>query len=496
MRTQIHTPRRTTRLRRSIAVAATGVLIAALAACGGDDGGGTAATTAADVKSAASVSGGAAASTTAAVKSEAAPASGVAAAKSDIDAKADPASVKGTVTLMRNPAEIDEKVIAEFNKKYPGVKVEPIDYDAVKLKALLAAGTPPDLFRIEAPGVGSLVGQRQLKDLTQPLEESGITNDATFDAAELYVFDGKRYGVPFDWSPDFTLFANNALFKKAGIAVPDPAKPLSWAEVADLAKKLTVKTGGKTSQFGFGGAWDTFSPARVVSTRLAEAGETLYSEDQKKIELAGNPNAVKALAYMADLAKEGVTRSPINPSASWSGQEFSDGQVAMVSYGYWFNRVVNSGETKVGTEYTMLQAPYWDNADKRVNPTITGTGMVMSAKTKDPQAAWAFYSWYLLGERAQERTKTGSGFPILQSDAELLPKEKPVDKQAYEVALSEAKVAPALQFNRYYDDSVFTNSYNKNLQSYISGGTSIEDMAKAIENDVNAAIQDGVDQQG
>lgn len=507
MRTQIHTPRRTTRFRRSLAVMATGAMIAGLAACGGNDGGGSAAKSDIDVKSAsasasnsAPASSGAAASSDTDVKSASAPAStpasGGATATSDIDVKADPASVKGMVTLMRNPAEITKEVIAEFNKKYPGVKVEAIDYDPVKLKALLAAGTPPDLFRTEAPAVGSLVGQRQLKDLTQPLETSGITNDATFDAAELYVFDGKRYGVPFDWSPDFTLFANNALFKKAGLAVPDPAKPLSWAEVADLAKKLTVKQGGKTSQFGFGGAWDTFSPARVVSTRLAEAGQTLYSEDQKKIELASNPNAVKALAYMADLAKEGVTHSPINPSASWSGQEFSDGQVALVSYGYWFNRVVNSGKTKVGTDYTMLQAPYWDNADKRVNPTITGTGMVMSAKTKDPQAAWAFYSWYLLGERAQERTKTGSGFPILQSDAELLPKEMPVDKQAYEVALSEAKVAPALQFNRYYDDSVFTNSYNKNVQKYIAGGMSIEEMAKAIENDVNAAIQDGVDQQG
>jgi multiple sugar transport system substrate-binding protein len=461
MRTQEHADRRPTSFRRSLAVTASGALIAALAACGGGAGGDEAA-----------------------------------ASGAKIDAKADPASVKGTITLMRNPAEITEETIAEFNEKYPGVEVEAIDYDAVKLKALLAAGDPPDLFRTEAPAVGSLVGQRQLMDLTAPLEEIGISDETSFDAAELYVIDGKRYGVPFDWSPDFTIFVNHALFEKAGVPVPDPAEPLSWEQVGELARKLTVTSGSTTSQFGLGGAWDTFSPARVISTRLAEAGETLYSEDQKSIELAGNPKAVEALEFMADLAKEGVTHSPVNPSASWSGQEFSDGQVAMVVYGYWFNRVVNSGETAVGTEYTVLPGPYWEDADARVNPTITGTGMVMSAKTKDPQAAWAFYSWYLTGERAQDNAKTGSGFPVLETDSEFLPKEQPVDKQAYDVALAEAEVAPALQFNRYYDDAVFTDSYNKYVQEYVGGKLTIEEMATSIENDVNAAIQDGVDQQG
>jgi multiple sugar transport system substrate-binding protein len=416
-------------------------------------------------------------------------------ASSRIDAAADPATVKGTVTLMRNPAEITTEMIADFNKKYPNVKVEAIDYDAVKLKTMLAASTPPDLFRAEAPQVGALVGQGQLEDLTTPLQAVGITNEKTFDAAELYVIDGKRYGLPFDWSPDFTVFVNNKLFAKAGIPVPDPAKPLSWAEIADLAKKLTVKSGSKTTQFGLGGAWDTFPPARVISTRLAESGEKLYGDDQKTINLAGNPKAVEALKFMADLAKDGVTHSPSNPSASWSGEEFSKGQIAMVVYGYWFNRVVNSGKTAAGTEYTVLPAPYWSDAAKRVNPTMTGTGMVMSSKTKDPQAAWAFYSWYLTGERAQSNAKTGSGFPVVEADAALLPKTQPVDAQALEVASAEAKVAPALQFNRYYDDAVFTNSYNKNLQKYVAGGMTIEEMATNIETDVKAAIQDGVDQQ-
>ncbi|HYY11662.1 MAG TPA: sugar ABC transporter substrate-binding protein [Kineosporiaceae bacterium] len=454
----------TRRSRAFGATVASGLLLTMLAACGGAD--------------------------------EPAPGASSSTVASRINAAADPASVKGTITLMRNPAEITAATIAEFNKKFPNVKVEPIDYDAVKLKSLLAAGTPPDLFRAEAPQVGALVGQNLLEDLTVPLQTIGITDDKTFDAAKLYVFDGKRYGLPFDWSPDSTIYVNNKLFKKAGVQVPDPSKPLSWAEVADLARKLTVKSGAKTTQFGLGGAWDTFPPARFVQIRLAEAGEKLYGDDQKSINLAGNPKAVEALKFMADLAKEGVTHSPANPSASWSGEEFTKGQIAMVTYGYWYNRLLNDGKSAAGTDYTMLPAPYWSDPAKRVDPTITGTGMVMSSKTKDPQAAWAFYSWYLTGDRAQNNAKTGSGFPVVQADAQLLPQEKANDKQAYEVASSEAKVAPAMQFNRYYDDAVFTNSYNKNLQKYIAGSITIDDMAKAVETDVKAAIDDGVEQQG
>jgi len=90
-----------------------------------------------------------------------------------IDTAAKPASVTGTISIMRNPGEITADTIAAFNKDFPNVKVETIDDDPVKLKALQAAGTPPDLFRVEAPAVPPLVAQGQLMDLTAPLTEIG-----------------------------------------------------------------------------------------------------------------------------------------------------------------------------------------------------------------------------------------------------------------------------------------------------------------------------------
>ena len=413
---------------------------------------------------------------------------------SSIDTNADPASVTGTITVMRNAGEITEESIARFNEIFPNVTIDPIDVDPVRLRALQAAGDAPDIFRTDGPTIPSLVAQGLVYDLTEPLEAVGITSESTFGVSDLYVVDERRYGIPNDWSPDFSIFVNNAAFEAAGLDVPDPSTPISWEEIGDLAAQLTITDGAVTTQLGFGGAWDTFPPARVLSTAVEESGGTLYSEDETSIEISSNPVAIEALRFMADQQKLGHMRSPLNPSASWPGDEFTQGTIAMVSYGYWYNGFVNSGETAVGTNYTMLPAPYWNDESNRINPTITATGYVISADTDNAQAAWSFWNWYVAENGAQDRASAGAGLPVLRENLSLLPQDSDVNIQAFEVVSAEAEVSPALQFNRYYDDAVFTESYNKYLQEYIQGAITLEEMAEGIEADVNAAIQDGVQQ--
>lgn len=408
-----------------------------------------------------------------------------------IDPNADPKTVSGKVTIM-TPVELSDAMIAEFNKTYPKVKITRIDEDALKLKALQAAGTPPDIWRTTGPSVPALVAQGQLLDITKPLEAVGVDSKVMYPSAGLYVVNGKRYGVPKDWSPDFTLFVNNKLFKQAGIPVPDPSQHLSWEQIGELAKKLTVVSGSTTTQFGLAGSWELLGPARTIGVAVAEAGEQLYSADEKKIELTSNPHAMEALRFIADLAKDGVTHSPANPSATWGGDEFMNGKIAMVNYGYWFNASLNSGKTAVGTDYTLLPAPYWSNESARIDPTVSATGWVISSKTKNAQAAFAFLNWYTAGGQAKERAQAGWGYPALRSYVKLLPQETAWDKQVYGVVKSEAEVSPVVRFDRYYDDSVFTDSYNKHLQDYIKGTITIKQLGSAIEADVDAAIADGV----
>ncbi len=409
-----------------------------------------------------------------------------------IDPNASPESVTGALTVMRNPGEMTDEKLDDFKAQYPNIDLTVIDYDAVKLASLQAAGSAPDVFRVEGPAVAPLVSQGLLLDLTAPFESAGVTDDTTYESANIYVFDGKRYGLPKDWSPDLTIFINKSIFQQAGVSVPDPSEPISWDEVRKLAADVKAGLPASSTIIPFGGAWDTFSPARFISARLAESGQTLYSEDQKTLNLVDNPDAVGFLQYMADMAKDGLTFSPLNPSASYAGDDFTKGNVAMAMYGYWFNSQVNSGETAVGVNYSMIPAPYWSDQGSRVDPTVTGTGYVVSAGTKNPQAAWELMKWYLTGDEAGKRAEAAAGLPVLRSNVDLLPQDSDVNKQAFGVVTAEAEDSPALQFNKYYDDSVFTTSYNKSLQEYLAGSISIEQVAQNIQDEVSAAIQDGV----
>ncbi|KQR51781.1 hypothetical protein ASF88_09190 [Leifsonia sp. Leaf336] len=400
--------------------------------------------------------------------------------------------MSGTITVMVPPGELTPANIAEFNKEYPKVTVKQIDEDPVKLKALQAAGDPPDIWRPTGPQIPALVAQGQLLDLTTALHVAGVDDSSTYPAARLYTVKGKQYGAPKDWSPDFTIFVNNKLFEKAGIPVPDPKVPMSWAQIGDLARKLTVSSGGATSQFGLTGSWELLGPARTIQVALAESGESLYAKDDKSIRLASNPHAVKALQFIADLAKDGATHSPLNPSATWGGDEFMKGTVAMANYGYWFNASIDSGKTAVGTDYTLLPAPYWNDPSSRIDPTVSATGWVISSKTKNAQAAFELLKWYLAGPQAVERAQAGWGYPALKSNTKYLPHDTAVDKQVLDVVDSDAKVSPSLHFNQYYDDGAFTNSYNKHLQEYIKGQIDIKQFASEIQNDVNGTIADGV----
>jgi len=59
----------------------------------------------------------------------------------------------GTVVLMHRPGanEWSEQNLADFNAQYPDITVELVEDDPTRLFAMLAAGTPPDLFRCQAP---------------------------------------------------------------------------------------------------------------------------------------------------------------------------------------------------------------------------------------------------------------------------------------------------------------------------------------------------------
>ena len=68
-------------------------------------------------------------------------------------------------------------------------------------------------------------------------------------ALDGWKWKGKYYGLPTEIS-NYCLYLNNRLFRKAGL---DPEKdyPRDWDQMVEVARKLTVREGGRDRPAGF-----------------------------------------------------------------------------------------------------------------------------------------------------------------------------------------------------------------------------------------------------
>jgi multiple sugar transport system substrate-binding protein len=406
-------------------------------------------------------------------------------------------AVTGNVVVSHFLHEFTADHAAAFMAENPGITVEVVDAaDANKVFAMIAAGTPPDLHRCQAPWVPQQMARGLLKDLTPYFEASELcklddlmpANNYYKARSPLEIGEGSIYGMCKDFSPDLTIFANKKLFDEAGVAIDD-TKAMTMTEVWEAARATTKFDGDRVVNIGFAheGAWID----RYLMVGLMETGETLYTEASDAVNLSGSEQAMSMAKTYFDMQSEKVMLSPINPSpGGWSGNDFLAGILAMEQYGFWFSAMAESDNQRGSV--MLLPAPTWTGT--RMTPTITATGMVMLSPSKFPDAAWKVFEFYNGGQPSIDRAKSGWGVPALKSQLSLIPQESDFQKQAFRVLQAELDLnTPPVKFNPYLGETAFADAWNKNLDQALKGEIAFEDMIVNVEAEVNLVIQEGID---
>jgi multiple sugar transport system substrate-binding protein len=397
-----------------------------------------------------------------------------------------------TLKLMMGEGEFSDDQIKAFTDTHPGIKVERVAPDEAQLKTLLDAGTPPDLIRTDGFRLANLAQRGLLLDLTDYFNASAlIKKDDLAPPSSYYQFQGGMYGMPKDWSPDYSLFASSAAFEQADVPLPDTAKPLTYPDLRELARKLTKRDGDKIVQMGYGYSFDTF--VRIVQGILAQRGEKLYKPDFSAIVLKDNPAAIEILQYFFDISKENVTWNPLSPSPAWAGDDFLKGLLGICQLGYWYSAMITADKEAIEKQKpVLLPAPSWDGK-QRFNPTAAAVGLVVAKATKNPDAAWQLFEYYMAGEPAKARAASGWGVPGLKSLYPLMPRTSAFQRQVQDQLKDELQYADrVLEANPNYDDTVFNQSWMTNLEPALRGTTSFDQLVAAIESDCNAAITAGM----
>lgn len=195
-----------------------------------------------------------------------------------------PAEATGTLRVLlpsfppstKGREEFD-KVVKDFQKKYPKMKVEPdfATYNNLneKMSTSIAAGIPYDVMVTGVGWIQPFASKRIFADLAP----YGVTPDVIKEKSvaaliEPATYDGKLYGYPLVADARAVALRKSA-FIEAGL---DPDKPpASLAELKIAAEKLTKREGGSITRSGFDLASAT-GFRQSFTTFLASTGTPLY----------------------------------------------------------------------------------------------------------------------------------------------------------------------------------------------------------------------------
>ncbi len=207
-------------------------------------------------------------------------------------------------------AGIFKKMIAEFERKNPGIKVETIGlpFNQYKDQVLVmsTSGNAPDVIMGNSQMMVSFDGSGILTPL-KGLISSKVLNDIFPNNLEGTTFQGKIMAL--SWAPHpIAMFYNKELFKQAGL---DPEKaPKTWDEMMNAAKKVAALKKDKDGNQIYGIAL----PNAKVSHSGSVAMGVIYTYGGQFIDRKGkvvfdNQGTKDALKFFKDMVDSGVMPS-------------------------------------------------------------------------------------------------------------------------------------------------------------------------------------------
>lgn len=405
-----------------------------------------------------------------------------------------------TIRVALSKGEVSDEEVKEFETNNPGIKIQLEEIDQQKLAAQLATNDAPDLIRAQgAVDLTSYVVKGLALDLTPFMQTSQVLKEDDFlPPVNLYRFDGKVqgqgpiYGMPKDWSPDFTIFYNKTLFDAAGVKVPDSKEPLTWNELMELAKKLTLTEDGKVKQYGLALGGKTQADFPSIMLEMASKGVNVFSEDMKTADFT-KPEVKESVSMWVDAVKNNLGKNDVNQDpAGWGGDLFMNNKAAMIMAGYWFSGMIR-GDEKMKThldDFGMLAAPIAENGE-RVSPTGAATGFIINKNTEHPEQAWKVFEYIMAGTPAKNRATGGWGVPALKSLLPLMPQQTDFDKRVYNQLQEELKYS-----NRFLESNPFLLNGQTLLDKYVMpvyfGKADLDNALKELTKNANLIIQENM----
>lgn len=301
--------------------------------------------------------------------------------------------------------EILAEIVKEFNETndkgiHINMDVIPWSNFHEKLPTAIATSTAPELVLMGVDAFMPYVATESLLPLNDFFEASGADqSDMEAAVLDMYNIDGVQYMIPMQVNC-FYLYWNKALFRDAGL---DPeAPPQTWAELYEMAKKLTDP---EKNVYGFG---LLVASSSVFLNALYCAGGDVYDAATGKTVLNSEANR-KVFQQIQDA----VQIDKISPLGT-TGADFDNilfaGQLAMYINGPW---CINGCNTN-GLDYGVCMIPAGE-AGRSYEMSGCGYGVTVGTSDEKKAACYEFMKYWNSPEVCKKWSMINGFPPYLKS---------------------------------------------------------------------------------
>lgn len=338
--------------------------------------------------------------------------------------------------------EVWKKIAAGFEATHPDIKVnvEVADWDSYweKLRVLMAGGTPPDVFAMDAPLYPDWQSRGVLMNLQPYLDKDPTILDGVYPITlEAYKTPEGYFGLPRDFQT-IVLYYNKDMFDAAGQSYP--TENWTWDDFRAAAKALTLdKDGdGTADQWGF---WaEVLDPEPFWGSVIWSFGGDIVDLAAGKT-LIGGPEAKAGFQFIYDMWLGDKSMPTEQQLAQFGYDGFLSGIAAMGVSGHWSV-----------PDYSQV-AFKWDVAPLPKGPAgratgVNSAGFVIAKDSKNPDAAWEFVKYAFSDAGQSELAKIGLAVPVRKAVAEspaYLEQAIKIDHSLFVRALDYAHVKPVFK---------------------------------------------------
>jgi multiple sugar transport system substrate-binding protein len=383
-------------------------------------------------------------------------------------------------------APIWQAMADAFNKANGTVKVNFVNDPAgwqPKLAALMAAGTGPDIVRLESNGFTDLVR----KSFFIPLDPYIATAGAALDlpdffpqALTAFKVQGKQYAMPMVLSC-LVMNYNTRLVQEAGLAAP--AAGWTWNDYLQWSQHLTKASGSGTDQWGT--TFETSSILRSIAFIWQNGGD-LFNQTFSQATFTAAPT-VGAYNFLTDMLYKyhvAPTKKDLADAKQSMAQLFVNEKIASYIVGPWDRDIFNQGKN-----LTWDAAPLPKGAASDTTPLFVG-GYPITTQSKQPADAWTLAQFLTGKDSSLAWAKVGTSSPARQSAASspafLTDAGPPKNSKAVYVEYRAKSGRPSPDFAGYSDVS---SALEKAVAPMWDGTVTPQEALAKAEPSVNALLQ-------